>query len=401
MGLTLLKELTLEERISNQQVAIMNHDRYIAMAGVMLMVRIEVKDDVPTAYTNGRDIVIGRQFGESLTDAELRFVLLHELYHILFQHLRTWDFLYKRNPQLANMACDYVINLMIDDDNTDGFAPMPRTAQGEPKYLLDTKYRGMDTLQVFQQLQLDPPDPNGGGGKGGELDEHGWEEAEEIPDAEQEAFGREVDEAIRQGALTAGKTGSGGNRAVDDLLQPEVNWREVLREFITQTCRGNDYSTYSRPNRRYMSAGRYFPSGVSESVDELIIAIDTSGSIGQQELTRCLSEIKGVCDTVKPESVRVLYWDTKVCGNETYDTHELEDLLKSTQPVGGGGTSVECVPEFIRDNSIKPQACVVLTDGYIWGSWGQWDCPVLWCILDNKSARPDTGKQVNIKSGDM
>ena len=139
MGLTLLKELTLEERISNAQVTLMNHDRYIAMAGVILMVQVTVKDDVPTAYTNGRDVVIGREFGESLTDAELRFVLLHELYHILFQHLRTWNFLYKRDHHLANVACDYVINLMIDDDNTDGFAPMPRTAQGEPKYLLDTK----------------------------------------------------------------------------------------------------------------------------------------------------------------------------------------------------------------------------------------------------------------------
>jgi predicted metal-dependent peptidase len=59
------------------------------------------------------------------------------------------------------------------------------------------------------------------------------------------------------------------------------------------------------------------PSGITERVGELIIAIDKSGSIGQRELTKCLSEIKGVCDTVKPESVRILYWDTKVCGDET------------------------------------------------------------------------------------
>mgnify|MGYP003322071514 CR=1 FL=1 len=398
MGLTLLKELTLEERISNAQVTLMNHDRYIAMAGVILMVQVTVKDDVPTAYTNGRDVVIGREFGESLTDAELRFVLLHELYHILFQHLRTWNFLYKRDHHLANVACDYVINLMIDDDNTDGFAPMPRTAQGEPKYLLDTKYRGMDTLQVFQQLQLDPPDPNGGGGKGGELDEHGWEEAEEIPDSEQEAFGREVDEAIRQGALTAGKTGSGGNRAVDDLLQPEVNWREVLREFITQTCRGNDYSTYSRPNRRYMSAGRYFPSGVSESVDELIIAIDTSGSIGQQELTKFLSEIQGAVEVTSPSSIRVLYWDTEVCRDEVYGEQgqPVDQLVHSTKPAGGGGTWVGCVNKYIQEKQIQAQATIVFTDGYLGGDWGTWSNPLLWCILDNKSAKPTTGTAIHI-----
>ena len=251
----------------------------------------------------------------------------------------------------------------------------------------------MDTLQVFQQLQLDPPDPDGG-----ELDEHGWEEAEEIPDTEQEAFGREVDEAIRQGALTAGKTGSGGNRAVDDLLQPEVNWREVLREFITQTCRGNDYSSYSRPNRRYMSAGRYFPSGVSESVDELIIAIDTSGSIGQRELTKFLSEIQGAVEVTSPSSIRVLYWDTTICRDEVYGEQgqPVDQLVHSTKPAGGGGTWVGCVNEYIQEKQIQAQAVIVFTDGYLGGDWGTWSNPLLWCILDNKSAKPTTGTTIHI-----
>ena len=114
-----------------------------------------------------------------------------------------------------------------------------------------------------------------------------------------------------------------------------------------------------------------------------------------------MSEIHQICQSLSPERIRVLYWDTRVRGNETYEMHELDELPKATKPVGGGGTNVECVPNFIRDEGIKPQACVVLTDGYVWGSWGQWDCPVLWCILDNKTAKPDTGKQVHIQSGDM
>ena len=223
-----------------------------------------------------------------------------------------------------------------------------------------------------------------------------------MTDDEKRELSRDIDEAIRQGAMVAGKIGDGSERdRFGELLESQIDWREVLREFIQNTCAGSDYSTWSRPNRRYVSSGYYMPSGINDQVGELVVAIDTSGSIGQRELTLFMSEIHQICSTLNPERVRVLYWDTKVCGNETYDTHELDDLLKSTQPVGGGGTNVECVPEFIRDNNVKPQACVVLTDGYIWGSWGQWDCPVLWCILDNKSARPDTGKQVNIKSGDM
>ena len=143
------------------------------------------------------------------------------------------------------------------------------------------------------------------------------------------------------------------------------------------------------------------PSGISEQVDELVVAIDTSGSIGQRELSVFLSEIKSVCDTVHPKCVRILYWDTEVCGDEKYELHELDTIVATTKPAGGGGTCVVCVTEYMEANNIKPQASIVLTDGYLWGGWGSWVCPVLWTILDNKSATPDCGKAVHVKSGDM
>ena len=172
-------------------------------------------------------------------------------------------------------------------------------------------------------------------------------------------------------------------------------------EFIQDTCAGKDYSTYRKPNRRYLSAGIYMPSGVTEQVGELILAIDTSGSIGSSELSAFLSEVKEICDTVHPDGVRVLYWDTQICRDEKYDVDQLDTLVKSTKPEGGGGTDVTCVTDYIRDNSINAQACIVLTDGHLYGGWGQWTMPVLWTILDNDSAKPDVGKTVNIKSRDM
>jgi predicted metal-dependent peptidase len=125
---------------------------------------------------------------------------------------------------------------------------------------------------------------------------------------EQRELARDIDEAVRQGALIASKLGSGGVRNLEDLLQPQVDWREVLREFVQNTCAGSDYSTWKRPNRRYMGAGIYMPSGVSDKVGELVIAIDTSGSIGGKELTAFLSEVTSICETVNPDKVRLLYW---------------------------------------------------------------------------------------------
>ena len=407
------KELTTEQRLNKCTVDIMGKDRYTALAGIMMLGEKRICDKTQTAYTNGRDEIYGRAFADLCNDPEFRFLILHECYHKLYRHLITWLHLWKENPQLANMAMDFVINLKIVDDNKDGFATMTGPlAMG----CYDEKYRGMDTAQVFNLLKQDPPKGKGqgnsgagapGSGDGGQgnsspqtFDEHDFEGAQELSPDEQRALDRDIDEAIRQGALIAGKMGSGGDRDLQELLQRQVDWREVMRDFITTTCTGNDYSTWRRPNRRFMSSGVYLPSGISERVDELVIATDMSGSIGDREVSVALTEIKSIADTVHPEAVRLLYWDTRVCQDERYEMHELDTMVASTRPKGGGGTSVECVPEYMTDKHITPQAVIVITDGYV-SSWGQWSCPVLWVIIDNKNAKPDCGITVHVKSGDM
>ena len=400
------KQLTPEQRLSKAVVDIMGNPKYVALAGVLMIGDRTVVDDIPTACTNGRDEMYGRDFVDSLNDAELRFLVLHEVYHKLYKHLITWRHLHDDDPQLANQACDYVINVKIADDNGDGWATMPQGG------CYSEKYRGWDSAAVFHDIRENgsPQDQQQGSGQdSGDgqpqspqgFDDHDWDGAAELTPDEKRELARDVDEAIRQGALIAGKVGSGGDRDLDDLLAPQIDWREVLREFINTTCAGNDYSTWQRPNRRYVSSGYYMPSGISEQVGELVIAVDTSGSIGQVELTAFMSEIRSICDTVQPERVRLLYWDTEICQDEKYDMNQLDDLVKTTKPKGGGGTNVECVTEYLTAEGIKPQAAIVLTDGYLGGSWGQWACPVLWCILDNKSAKPDTGKYVNITSREM
>ena len=399
----MLNQLTEEQRLTKAVVSIMGNPKYTALAGVLMIGDRNVVDDpsVPTACTNGRDEMYGREFVKQLNDAELRFLVLHEVYHKLFRHLTTWRHLYNQDAHLANVACDHVINIKIVDDNKDHFASMTGALESG---CYDRKYVGMDTAQVYNLLRKDQE--GDGGGQGSEplpegFDKHDWDGASEMDAEEIRELAREIDEAVRQGALVAGKMGSGGDLGLEELLQPQVNWREALREFIQTTCAGSDYSTYSKPNRRYLSSGIYMPSGISEQVGELVLAIDTSGSIGKKELAAFLSEVKEICDTVHPDGVRLLYWDTKVCRDEKYDTHELDNIVNSTKPDGGGGTDVECVTDYIRDNNINAQAAIVLTDGHLYGGWGQWSMPVLWCIMDNNHAKPDVGKTVNIKSRDM
>lgn len=422
--LALNQQLTAEQRITKAVIDITAHPRYMALAGVLMVGNKTVSDDVPTACTNGRDEIYGRAFVDSLTDAELRFVILHECYHKMYRHLITWKHLHDKNHNTANMSCDYNINgKLVDENREDGFAAMPRDADGNQIGLYDEQFRKpdgswSDTAVIFKMLEQQQNQPQGnesggddsqgtssaqsqGQGQGQGFDDHDWEGADNLSDDEVKDLEKEIDVAIRQGSMIASKSGVTGNRLLDELMQAKVDWREVLREFIQTTCTGNDYSTWKRPNRRYIGAGVYLPSGISEKVDELVIAIDTSGSIPDSDLAVFLSEVQAICTTVKPDKVRILYWGHEVVGDESYATHELDTLAQSTRPKGGGGTDVECVVEYMQRHQIKPQATIIFTDGYLFGDWGTWDCPTLWCVIDNQHATPDNGKVVHIQSSDM
>tara|TARA_R100001369_G_scaffold73199_1_gene101740 strand:- start:24 stop:1292 length:1269 start_codon:yes stop_codon:yes gene_type:complete len=421
--LALNQPLSSEQRLSKAVVAISRQDRYRGLTGVMQIGNKTVSDDVETACTNGRDEIYGRAFVDSLTDAELRFVVLHECYHKMYRHLTTWKHLWDDYGAIVNSACDYNINgKLVDENKDDSFATMPRDADGNQIGLYDEKYRNadsswMDTPTILKDLtdgkKNKPPEPPTGEGEGegpdgpigdgpsGGFDDHDWEGANALSDEEVKNLEKEIEVAIRQGHMMAGKSGATVNRSLNELMKPQVDWREVLREFVRTVCKGGDYSTWKRPNRRYIGADIYMPSTISEKVDELVVAIDTSGSISDKAVAAFLSEVQSICMTVKPDRVRVLYWGHRIVGDEVYELNELDTLVKSTKVKGGGGTDVNCVTAYMEEHKISPQATVVLTDGYLAGDWGKWDCPVLWCILDNEHDVPDVGKRVVIKTSSM
>lgn len=415
------QNLTAEQRLTKAVVAIMHNPKYFALAGVLMLGTRKVESIPPyhTAKTNGRDEWYDPVFVDTLTDPELRFLVLHECFHKLYKHLITWKHLYAEDAVIANMACDYVINLMISDDNiNDGFATMPRDkTTGEVTGCIDEAYRGMDAQQVFALLKKKEEEQQSSGGKGAKgddegnsgsstgpqsFDEHDWEGAEALPEEEQQQLARDIDNAIRQGAMLAGKAHGSGGRDFSDLLSAQVNWAEQLREFITQNCAGKDYSTYRRPNRRFMGLRNvYMPSAISERIGEIVFGIDVSVSIGQKEITAALSEAKSAIDTVTPEVLRILYWGSSVVGDEKYEAPNIADFAKSTKPMDGGGTSPSVVVKYMEEHNITPQIVVMVTDGYVGNNWGgAWPCPVLWVVFDNKDAVAPSGKTVHTKTGE-
>ena len=385
-----MAKLTAEQRVQKSHVALMNDPKYCLYSGIFMLGKTEVDDDLPTACTDGRNTYYGRTFVDKLKDPELKGLILHENLHKAFRHTTVWKHLYKQNPQLANMACDFVINLMIHDSDPQG--AMVTLPEGG---CLDEKYRGMDAGEVFRLLKQEQEqrkqngkgdgdgDSQAQGGQG--FDEHDWESADEMSEDEKQTLAREVDQALRQGALLAGKLNGNVPREITEAMEAKVNWKEVLRDFVNSICADKDNSTWRRPSRRWVDQDVYMPSAIGEAVGRIVIAIDMSGSIGIAEIGQFLGELLSICNHVQPEGIDLMYWDTEVCAHEKYDRGDYEAIMTSTKPAGGGGTSADCIPKYIAQHKLNPECVIVLTDGYI-GGWGDWKHPVFWGMTTNQVA---------------
>ena len=401
----MLDRSKIERRVKKAKITLMRKPEFALWSGIMMVGKTEVRDGFPSAATNGRDEIYGTEFVDGLSDKELMFVVLHENLHKAFRHLIIWKKLHEEDARLANMACDYVINLILHKtDPQEQTIAIPRK-DGKIYGLLDTQYDGLNTKQIFELLKQEQEEGNGQSGdsesESDGFDEHDWDGAQELTQEEVKELEREVDQALRQGQMTAQKlAGKGAGdmpRELGDLLEPQVDWREVLREFVNATCNAKDASSWRRLNRRYLSMDMYMPSLIGERVGHIVVGVDTSGSIGQQEIGVFLSEVKGIAEMVNPEKVDLIYWDHEVASHEQYDSATLPTLANSTKPRGGGGTDPTCVHGYMKDNNIDPDCIIMLTDGYIYDWGNEWAKPILWVITSDKTA--PVGKSVNIKDG--
>jgi len=418
-----MSKLTAEQRIERCHVQLMKHKNFALFSGLFMIGKVSVDDETPTACTNGMDVRYGREFVNRLNDKQLAFLILHENMHKAYRHLVVWEKLYKRNAVLANIACDYVINLQIRDYDPQQYdTEMPTDEEGKPMGCLDEKYRGMDSQEVFLKLIEEKGEDYGkakvyvvGAGEQGEndgngpaddgegiptFDEHDWEGAGEASQEEKDEAAKEIEQALRQGSILVGKMGGNVDRNISEMLTPKIDWKEALRDFVKSMTQGKDQSSWRRLHKRYLAADLIMPSSYSEKVGGIAIGIDTSGSIGSEELSQFLSEVKSICEEVSPEYIDLLYWDTHVAARETYTENELSGLTESTKPAGGGGTEPACVPKFMKKHNMNPECLLMLSDGYIGHqNEGDWDisAPVLWCIKGNSRFVAPVGKTVHVE----
>ena len=385
--------MSVPERVKKAHLNIMRHPKFCVYSGVLACGSVKYTDAIPTACTDGWDVLYNPAFisEHAPSDAKLRFLVLHEATHKAYRHMATWRKLHDEDASLANMAADHFVNLSLQDtDAGDGFVTMLDVGV-KP----NPKYRGWSVKQIFDDLKQSG-EADGGGGSGEGMDSHDWDgPAGDPKEAQQQA--EEIQRAIRQGEIIrkkmVGKGSAGMDGAFSDLLHPKVDWRKVLREFVTETCAGRDESTWRKLNRRFMDENLCMPSMVGTTITELVIGFDTSGSCFHgTDMDRFVAEISKIIEDIKPNKCRVIYWDTAVVGEQVFEDGQF--AVQQLKPKGGGGTDGSVLFNYLRENRINPDAIVQFTDGEVC-DWGRSDWPTLWAITSN--IRSPYGVTINIK----
>lgn len=382
-----------ERKLKRVKINLLRDDRFAFWRGIMMVGETRVCDKTPTAYTNGRDEIYGRALIEMLNEKMLAFVVLHENLHKIGRHLSLFKKLFDKEPQLTNMACDYYINqLLVDMDPAETTIEFPKDKDGNRIGLYDPKFKGKDIPTIFRLLKEEQDNSGSRPNTGEGFDEHGWGEADEMTEEQKAANDKEIDQALREGAAAhkrAGNKSGDLERHLSEMLNPKINWKEAMAEFVRSVCNGRDKSTWQRPNRRFLAQDLIMPSMISERVGHVVVGADMSASIGQREINAMLTELLALGCEVHPEKIDLLYWDTRVAGHEEYTADNIEIMPTSTKPRGGGGTDPNCVKRYLTDKHIDPECVIMLTDGDIYGEWPVFDCPTLWIITDKRITAPN------------
>ena len=386
----------LMERLTRARVQLVLDHCFFGSLSVKLT--NEFDPAIPTACTNGQRIRWNPTFLEGLSDAEVAGVMIHEILHVANGHQWRRD---GREMGNWNIACDIAINPIVEAEHM----TLPKGAiMPDPSQV----NQAAEAIYATLPPSLDGTKGQPGGGDGAEgndstengnvvgNDPGGCGEVEDAPGGPEGAQEQkqEWEVAVAQAAAAAKSQGllpAHIQRLVDSILDPKIPWSVMLRDFVERTAR-NDYN-WAVPNRRYLQSGIILPSLVSEELPAIVIAVDTSGSIGQAELDAFASEVTGVLGAYET-TIHIVYCDAAVAHTETLTRADLPIKLK---PHGGGGTDFRPVFEWVSKQGLTPAALVYLTDGYGTFPAKAADYPTMWVMTTDQKAPAHLGQTVRMQ----
>lgn len=380
------------------------HDKIIvARVGLLLRhpffgnmaTRLIIKDAsewCKTAATDGRHLYYNEEFFSTKTTKEIEFIVAHEILHNVFEHMLRSE---GRDQRIWNIACDYNVNGQLIRD---GIGTKPA---GIDIYH-DQVHYGKGSEQIYDEIKQKYEDDELEQ-LGQLLDEHiDWENGDssgQQPQYSKEEL-KKIRDEIKEATLQAAQAAGAGNtpdeikRMIKEFTEPQMNWREILRQQIQSTIK-NDY-TFMRPNRKGWHMGAVLPGMNFDETIDICIGLDMSGSIRDSQAKDFLGEVKGIMDEYENFNIKLWCFDTQVYNEADFDGHS--DDLMDYEVKGGGGTDFDANWEYMKANDIVPKKFIMFTDGYPWGSWGDENyCDTVFVIHGSETIVPPFGTHAYYK----
>jgi predicted metal-dependent peptidase len=350
-----------------------------------------------TAATDGRHFYYNSRFIELLKPKEVEFLFGHEVLHCVYDHFgRRGD----RDPQLFNIANDFAVNADLKKHRVGEFIT-------SVPCLYDSKFENKSSEEIYDILYENAEKINLSDLIDKLLDEHldGEGDADgNDQDSDKPGKGRpklsaeerqKIKDEIKEAMLAAAQASDAGSiplgvkRMIQDLTDPKMNWRELLRMQLESTIK-SDY-TWMKTSRRGWDMDAVMPGMNRTDAIDIAVYIDMSGSIGEAQGKDFLSEVKGIMESFESYKIHIACFDTEVYNPQQYNSENL-DLIEEYELAGGGGTDFDCIFRHLKDEQIEPKRLVVFTDGYPCGSWGEPNyCDTVWIIHGDKNPNPPFG----------
>ena len=369
-----------EERIRKARSEFLISSPFLGDLSIRLVLKKD-KINTPTMATDAKHLFWNDEFVASLSDSDLMGVIAHEIGHVLFGHAghagvdRAKSF----PTDIWTLACEYMANHFVVDICGLKLPGKPPYSHKYHDGSWTTEAIARDLMQNAKKIKADMLtaqiiDDHSQWGKDKQNNGHlsGKGETGNIDKDWQVWIGQALHNAKRHGKLPAGL-----ERLIEDILEPILPYRQILAEFVMNRSK-DDYS-WRRPNKRHLHRGIYAPSLYSETI-HIGYAMDTSGSMGAEDLSAGLSELHGICSAFPSYRIHLFASDAAVHHYQVIgpgDEIDISGLCK-----GGGGTSFIPVFDYISENDIQIDCLIYFTDGC--GDFGDPpDYPVLWIISGN------------------
>lgn len=354
----------------------------------------------PTASTDGQNIFVNPSFYFSLTPAERRFLLAHEVWHTVYLHpLRTIHFFRNRrpNPKLFRIAKDMEVNRMLCREKfkapVHACLPPPEWENLNAESIYEKLLHSAESIPDSRfDIHLE---------KGQDAPVDFPAEGTEVPviDPDYEVdFGENPEELAREKVLEAtvqyeklrGELPDHLEQIVKKFQERRMNWRELLAQFVTPCFGGERH--WLPPNRRYISRGLYLQSRRDIRI-QAVLAIDTSGSTSD-DLPQFVSELTSLFNSFGQYELTVICCDAEIQSVETYTPENPIDIGR-IKFKGGGGTSFIPVFDYVEKHLPETQILIYFTDGY--GDQPEKPpYPVLWTLTPGGRNMIPWGDEINL-----